>query len=902
MAIVNFDPSVLLNYYLARLPLGRAAAPAQSTAGAERPPWDLAIPTPKKERADVEMRGGDPYFDPKDAALLAKAASASNANSQLEAILNKALAEDAAPASALAADNHKLFALYQALNRLSYIAKMATREETTKGLLPGLDADFQDGLSQVRSFVGKASFDGLAVMTGIKAASVQSSAVVPYAPYNYAGKGVVQHSGWAGAVPGVTAADSFTVSIAKGGVTTDVVIDLANVAGTLSLDNIDAYVNQQLAAAGFSTKFARVQTGGSVTDDTATWGIRIDNAASETVTLSSSQAKTALYLAGTSGAPAAQQGRLVKLGGLDATPTSVFAAAIAPEGDKTATAKSAAIDSEGNVYVVGDTTGDFGSQLNQATSDVYLTKYDSAGKVLWTRLLGSAGSASGFSVAAAPGGGVIVAGSVTGDLSAASIGGGADSFAAKYDSEGNQSWLHQAAPLSNDSALGVAVDASGNVYLAGKVSGVITSGEINAGGTDAYVTKLSSAGSLVYHRQFGTAGEDWAAQIAVAADGGLIVASMENSRAIVRKFDSADGDSAALWEMDLGDIQTGGLGGITLSGDQVYVSGSTTNASLDAAGAATIANASSGGSEAFVFNLTDSGASASAGFVTYAGTTGSEQGGGVTVAGGKLYLTGTTTGTFPGETRAEEGAHNMFAAEFGAAGALNWTRQFTGIEGQSKGLAIAADDNGASVLDALGLPRGKIALNQSSAIESQTTARAGDYFTLKIEDHTGTRTAKITLAKGETLRTLAIKINGALLFAGKARALPTTGGQRLKIEVEEGVKVELIAGAKDFDALAGLGLQPQILVNDSKDSNEAKAGPPVVGLGIAAKLDLLSDANARHANVVLMAAMALIKQAYSELNTPPGQSAATVSGPVPAYLRAQLANYQTALAWLNSGR
>jgi len=51
-----------------------------------------------------------------------------------------------------------------------------------------------------------------------------------------------------------------------------------------------------------------------------------------------------------------------------------------------------------------------------------------------------------------------------------------------------------------------------------------------------------------------------------------------------------------------------------------------------------------------------------------------------------------------------------------------------------------------------------------------------------------------------------------------------------------------------------------------------------------------------------MAAMAFIKQAYSELNTPPGQSAATVSGPVPAYLRAQLANYQTALAWLNSGR
>ena len=81
-----------------------------------------------------------------------------------------------------------------------------------------------------------ASLKNVMLMTGSKSASTESSVVIPYAAYNYTGKGVVPHSGWNAAMPGVTAADSFTISITKGGVTTNVDIDLANVGGTLSLD------------------------------------------------------------------------------------------------------------------------------------------------------------------------------------------------------------------------------------------------------------------------------------------------------------------------------------------------------------------------------------------------------------------------------------------------------------------------------------------------------------------------------------------------------------------------------------------------------------------------------------------------------------------------------------------
>jgi hypothetical protein len=349
------------------------------------------------------------------------------------------------------------------------------------------------------------------------------------------------------------------------------------------------------------------------------------------------------------------------------------------------------------------------------------------------------------------------------------------------------------------------------------------------------------------------------------------------------------------------------LAALTNAGGKLYLAGTTANGALTAGGQASIANASSGGTEAFVFAATDNGAGVTPDFVSYVGTAAAETGGGVAVANGKLYLTGTTTGTFAGQSRTVTGTHNMFVTQLSTAGAVDWTQQYGGLDGESRGLAIAADSSGASVLDALKLARGKVENNQSNAIESQTTARAGDYFTLQIEDKTGTRNVKITIAKGETMRSLALKINGALLFDGKASALPVKGGQALKIAVNEGVKVKLVAGPQDFDALAGLGLKPQLLTNDGKSDAAGKSpsvndsGPQTIGLGIDTGIDLLTKLTASHAHVVILGAMAQIKQAYNKLNAPPGStSLAQNAAGAPAYIQSQFGSYQTALASFNS--
>ena len=150
----------------------------------------------------------------------------------------------------------------------------------------------------------------------------------------------------------------------------------------------------------------------------------------------------------------------------------MFSATEAPT-TGTTTAQATVVDSQGNVYVVGNATGNFGSQLNQGSQDVYLSKYDSAGNLQWSKLLGSAGTASAYSLALNPStGGVVVSGSTTRRSDATAVtDGNTDSFVASYDTNGNQLWEQQIPTLTNNQANAVTVDSQGNVYIGGSVNG-----------------------------------------------------------------------------------------------------------------------------------------------------------------------------------------------------------------------------------------------------------------------------------------------------------------------------------------------------------------------------------------------------------------------------------------------
>lgn len=888
MAIQGFDPNLLLGFFQAKLSAGVSAAAPNATSARpsvtakDIPPWQ------RKQLAQSAQ----------DASVLAT----TNFLDTSRIPLGGTTTADGKTEQ----DNQKLFALYSAVNTLAYLTKIGQREETTSGQLAGLNARFQHGLQQVQAFIANSTFNNFTLQAAAQAPSVTSAVGVELGSFAYDTRTLVSNANLDNPLAGISAGDSFTIAVKKSGVTTNVVVDLSQVSGGLTLGNVVSYANAQLSGAGLSTRFKKVITSGSIdVPAKASYGLQLAPGANETISLSASATQASLYLAGSTGRAIASgddaadlQGRLVKLSNLDTAPQTVFSANLAAK-DGTSNALATQIDSSGNVYVIGTTSGDFSNQLNQGTQDAYLTKYDSAGNVLFSKLLGSAGSAAAYALALNPSGGVVVAGSSTADLVPGAVAdGNTDSFVAKYDFSGNQIFVTQLPTLSGNQANSVSVDAAGNIFIGGQVSGgVIGAGQTAQGGGDAYVAKLDDKGKILYETQFGTSGKDQVAATATAADGTLYVASVQNGHAIVSKYANGDATVAPAFQIDLGDLQSGGtIGGLTVSGNQVFVSGTTQNAALTAGGSAGIVNGNSGGADAFVFKLTDQGTSATANYVSYVGTGTTDKGGAVTIGSdGTIYLAGSTNGTFAGQTRNVAAVSNQFAAFLAADGSVARTLQFGGSGGQSAGAGIAIDPQGASVLDALGLPRGTITLDQSVDLTSQTTLRAGDSFKIQFEGASA-RTATITIEKGETPQSLATKINIQLQSKGKASVNFGKGAEGLKIAVNPGVSAKLIAGPADFDALARLGIAPGTLTNGSV-STSSSAVKRTFGLGLGKSFDLTTKTGVNLARSQLLGVLSAIQTAYQKTNAP----AAPVAGPgirngtVSPYLQAQLESANLAL-------
>jgi hypothetical protein len=922
--------SLLLGYYQAQLaatPSSIAAASATTAAQTSSStsatandvlPWNEAQPTQIAEQAQI--------------------LSTTNFLNTSNVPLTPGATSDAKTEQ----DNQKLFSIYNAVNSLSELAQMAQSASATSGQLAGLNTRFQSGLSQVESYVNSTDFNNFTLQAATPSASVTSTASVALGSQTYKTQQLIANANINNPVQGLSSADSFTISVKKGSTTTPVNIDLSQVQGPLTLGNIVTYINSQLSAGGFESRFQINQQGGTSTSNTgATYGLQITPGGAETVSLSAASTP-ALYLAGNSGSatevdtavgsgssaqiqptPADQSGRLTKISGLSGTPTAVYSSN-QDASSGTTTAQATVVDSSGNIYVLGNATGNFGSQINQGTQDVYLTKYDSAGNVVWQQLVGSTGSASGYGMALDPAGGVVITGTSTSDLSSTSVGdGNNDSFVASYDANGNQNWIQQIPTLATNQANAVSVDASGNIYIGGSVSGgVVGAGQTSQGGSDAYLAELNSQGTIVAENQFGTTGSDQVSATAVGSDGSLYVVSTQNGDAVISKYASGAITSAPTWTQDLGPLQSGGaIGGLTVSGNQIYVSGTTSNPNLTASGAATVAAASSGGSDAFVFNLTDNGSTATANQVSYVGTSASDQGGAVTVGSdGTIYLAGTTTGTFAGQVRSVQNVDNAFVTALNPNGTVQWTQQYGGASGQSTGASVAVDPNGASVLDALGLPSGTVNVNQSVELANQTTLRAGDSFQIKIEG-LAPRTATITINPGETFDSLVTQINGELGSAGKASVNYTGASQDLKITANAGQSIDLISGPADTDALARLGIASGVIsapaansssssTTSTTSSTSSTATNPTYGLGLTgglssitgSSLDISTKTGADLARSQLMTVLSNIQSVYQKSNTPPAAptTPGNNNGTVSAQTSAQLASYGTALSLLGT--
>jgi hypothetical protein len=194
-------------------------------------------------------------------------------------------------------------------------------------------------------------------------------------------------------------------------------------------------------------------------------------------------------------------------------------------------------DPSGNVIVVGSfvsPTITFGASntLTNAGggySDVFITKYDSAGNVLWARSAGGTSIDYANSVTTDAAGNIYVTGafgssSITfGTHTLPSLSSNYDIFLVKYDPNGNALWAQGAsAPFTsydNNYGESVVVDAAGNAYMSGYfTSPSLTFGTtrlINSGSSDIFFVKFDTNGNLKWAKKAGGSKDDFPTSLTI---------------------------------------------------------------------------------------------------------------------------------------------------------------------------------------------------------------------------------------------------------------------------------------------------------------------------------------------------------------------------------------------------
>jgi hypothetical protein len=139
---------------------------------------------------------------------------------------------------------------------------------------------------------------------------------------------------------------------------------------------------------------------------------------------------------------------------------------------------------------------------------------------------------------------IILAGHVLGSFDNQASAGSEDIVVVKFDKSLNKLWSSQYGTAGKDVAYGVAVDAEGNIYVAGETGspgGPGLAGQPYLGASDMFLMRLAPAdGKRVYARQLGTSGPDAAYGIAVDPSGAICLAGATAGKMGDQPFGSLD--------------------------------------------------------------------------------------------------------------------------------------------------------------------------------------------------------------------------------------------------------------------------------------------------------------------------------------------------------------------------
>jgi hypothetical protein len=227
---------------------------------------------------------------------------------------------------------------------------------------------------------------------------------------------------------------------------------------------------------------------------------------------------------------------------------------------------------------------------------------------IWATYYGGAGWDMANSTTVDSGGNVFIAGDAESFAAIASgghqntLGGSTDSFLVKFNANGERQWGTYYGGTGNDVGASCAVDAAGNVFLAGSTgsnNAIASSGfQSTIGGgegilTDGFLVKFNTDGVRQWATYYGGPGDDNAVSCAVDGDGSIYLAGTTASTSAIayggeqNTFGGGDLDAflvkfntngARLWATYYGGIGVDGVESCAVNGDgNLYMAGWTSS-------------------------------------------------------------------------------------------------------------------------------------------------------------------------------------------------------------------------------------------------------------------------------------------------------------------------------------
>jgi hypothetical protein len=395
---------------------------------------------------------------------------------------------------------------------------------------------------------------------------------------------------------------------------------------------------------------------------------------------------------------------------------------------------SVAVDAAGNCYVAGWTesidlpVANYIQRVNAGRVDAFVAKWSPTGVLLYATYLGGSGNDRALGIAVDHTGSVSLTGSTDSDkfpLTAAvqnRRGGGLDAFVLRLTPEGDRIvFSTYLGGSGNDSGNGVAVDVSDYIYVAG---GTVSSNfpvthavqGANAGLQDAFVTKFSPTGTLVYSSYLGGAADDRALGIAVTAVGEACITGSTQStnfpvRNALQPFNRG-GEDAFVAKLDASGTQLvystylgggGGSAGFPEAGNaiavdsagNVYVAGVTSSVNFPTSHAL-YGTFAGGTTDAFVVKLNATGSTML--FSTYLGGHSMDYASGIALdTSGNVYVAGYTVSIdFPVAQPLQQnnaGLYDAFIVELDPAGSSMLFGTYFGGTDADSAMSLAVDSS-----------------------------------------------------------------------------------------------------------------------------------------------------------------------------------------------------------------